>query len=206
MKYTMKKKRGPEIIWYYHDFILLIISLLLAMVILTSDEIKLIVDALGSLEYIGIFIAGMFFSSGFTTAPAASVIFISSEALNPFLVAIIGALGAVFSDYLMFRVFRRCHNCFYDECKKCVHTRFRHISKTSHFHPHLNKAIYRTFHKTFQKISLLIAGIILASPLPDEIATLFYASIKINTKRFLAIAFFFKLLGVLAIALLARVL
>jgi uncharacterized membrane protein YdjX (TVP38/TMEM64 family) len=202
----MRMQERVKKIWYYRDFIFIILGIMIAIVILRSNEIQAFIKTLGSYEYIGIFIAGMFFSSGFTIAPASSIIFISSKTLNPFLVAVIGALGAVFTDYLMLRFFKKCRNCFYEKCKECILIKFREISKHHQFNPNLNKIIYRFFQKSFDKISALIAGLIFASPLPDELGAIFCTSIKINTKRFMIIAFIFKMIGILAIALLARIL
>lgn len=185
------KQRWMKILLDYHDFIILFFSIVVAIFILRSEYINTVIKTLGSLEYLGVFIAGLFFSSGFTEAPAASIIFILSQNLNPFLVAILGTLGAVFMDYLMFRF-----------CKEGFIIELKHATEYFHFHPHLNRAI----HKIFHKISGLIAGIIIASPIPDEFAAVFCASVKMNTKRFIVIAAIFKFLGILAIALLANAL
>ncbi|MEM5812176.1 MAG: hypothetical protein QXN71_02675 [Candidatus Aenigmatarchaeota archaeon] len=174
--------------WNFHDFILLAISFIAALFIITSEPFSDFVSNLGEIEYIGVFVSGMLFSYGFTTAPAASVLFVSSKSLNPFLVALIGATGAMFSDYLMFRFFK---GEFLSE--------IRHLSDRFHFHPHLNN----TIHRIANKMSCVIGGLILASPLPDELAASFCGSIRMGTRKFTMIAFVFKFFGILSIALLA---
>jgi uncharacterized membrane protein YdjX (TVP38/TMEM64 family) len=176
--------------WDFHDFFLLGASILLAVLLLGTEQFYTFMHSLGQLEYIGIFLAGMLFSYGFTTAPSASVLFVSSQSLNPLLVGLVGATGALLSDYLMFRFFR---NSFLGE----VH----HFSERFHFHPHINK----TIHAFIDRFSFVIGGLMIASPLPDEMAISFCGSLKMHLKNFLAIAFVFKFLAIFGIALLAAV-
>jgi hypothetical protein len=56
-----------------------------------------------------------------------------------------------------------------------------------------------------KKISPLIAGFIIASPLPDELAAVLLGSENYDYKKFLILAFVFNFLGILFIVGLGRI-
>lgn len=67
------------------------------------------------------------------------------------------------------------------------------------FHIHLTVDIILA--QSFDPVSRLIAGFILATPLPDELATSLFSVIRFNAKRFLVLTYAIKLVGILAIVL-----
>src|SRR3989344_289257 len=79
-----------------------------------NDFVQSIVISLGELSYLGIFIAGLFFSFGFTT-PFAIGFFLTVGAENIFIAALIGGCGALISDILIFKLIRFS---FMDEFKR----------------------------------------------------------------------------------------
>ena len=178
--------KSEKLAWKYHNLVLLILSLIIAIFILKSELIKGFILDLGKLEYIGVFISGMFFSYGLTTAPAISMLYLLSRDLNPFLVGIMGMLGAVVSDYLIFRFVK------YGLIKE-----IKIISNKFKFHPHLKKPYIRFL----KAIAPLIAGLIIASPLPDELAASILGAIKVRDGEFLLISILSNFIGILIIAL-----
>jgi len=179
-------KNDIKLIWKYHNLVLLILSLVVAYFILKSGLVKEFISNLHELSYIGVFIAGLFFSYGFTTAPSISILYLLAQNLNPFLIALIGMFGAVTSDYLIFKFVK---SGLSKEIKK-IEAKFR-------FHPHFR----RSYVNILKSIAPLIAGLILASPLPDEIAASILGSIKYNDEKFILISCFSKFLGIFVIAL-----
>ena len=173
--------KTEKLVWKYHNLFLFILSVVLAFYILKSELIKQIILNLGELGYLGVFLGGMFFSYGLTTAPSISILYLLSNNLDPFLVALIGMLGAVVSDYLIFRLVKY-H--LIDEIKE--------ISRKFRFHPHLNKKYIRIL----KSISPLIAGLIIASPLPDELAASILGAIKVNDVEFLMISCISNYIGI----------
>jgi hypothetical protein len=64
------------------------------------------INQLGAYKIIGAFIAGMFFTSIFTTAPALATLGELGLVHNPVVIAIIGGLGAVIGDMVIFKFVR----------------------------------------------------------------------------------------------------
>lgn len=93
----MRHGRGKEVA---QDIALILLSIIVAI---------LLADNLGNLWifkqniYASILFAGTLFSSAFTTAPAIVLIASLGGSAHPFMVAAIGALGAVLADLLIFQ-------------------------------------------------------------------------------------------------------
>jgi hypothetical protein len=75
----------------YRKLSILVIAAILAYIIFRNPNVQGFVASLGQLEYFGVFIAGMFFTFGFTT-PFAVGFFVILNPANPLLVACIGYL------------------------------------------------------------------------------------------------------------------
>jgi len=179
--------KTERLFWNYKNLILLAVSIVVAIFILKSNFIKNFVLGLGELEYIGAFIAGGFFTYGLTTAPAISMLYIISRNLHPVDVAAFGAIGALISDYLIFRF-----------VKYNLSGEIKRLAEKVKFHPHINKGYMRIL----RKFAPLIAGIIMASPLPDELAASILGSIKVKDKPFIIISLVSNFIGILVISLL----
>src|SRR3989344_1525210 len=180
-------KKDTKLIWKYHTLIILILSVILAIFLLKSEFIKTFILRIGYLEYFGIFISGAFFTYGLTTAPAISMLYLFSRSLHPIDVAAFGAIGALLSDFLIFRLVK--YNLS-NEIKK--------LADSVKFHPHLNKS----YMKILRRFAPLIAGFIIASPLPDELAASILGSIKVKDKTFIIISLVSNFIGILVISLL----
>src|SRR3989344_1595858 len=85
----------------YRKLLILVVLAVFAYLIFKNSNVQGFVDSLGRLEYLGIFIAGLLFTFGLTT-PFAIGFFIILNPVNPFLVAIVGGLGAVVGDVIIF--------------------------------------------------------------------------------------------------------
>src|SRR3989338_3554567 len=114
-------------------------------------------DFLISLGYFGTFFAGMMYSYGFTAAPATAIFLLLGAHQNIFLAGVIGGLGALIGDLFIFSFVR---HSLHDEVSMLLKNRFFSylIKNTPGF---------------FKKYLLaVIAGLIIASPLPDEIGVI----------------------------------
>jgi len=179
--------KTEKLFWNYKNLILLALSVVVAIFILRSEFIKDFISGLGGLEYIGAFVSGLFFSYGLTTAPAVSMIYIISRNLHPVDVAAFGAIGAFLSDFLIFRI-----------VKYNLSGEIKRLANSVKFHPHINKS----YMKILRKFAPLIAGIIFASPLPDELAASILGSIKASDKEFIILSLVSNFIGILIISLL----
>ncbi|HLD02462.1 MAG TPA: VTT domain-containing protein [Candidatus Nanoarchaeia archaeon] len=180
---------ADRLIIKYHNLLFIIASIVLAVYILKSPSVIKLIEGSYNLGYLGIFIVGLFFSYAITTPVAVAMLAIMGAIFNPWLVAFIGAFGSLLSDFLLF-VFMR---------KRVM----KEISRVAGI-----KAV-KTFKKTrtfsvLNKLAPLIAGLIIASPLPDELAVALFGYSKIKRQSFLILSYFFNFLGILVIAMIGR--
>lgn len=144
-----------------------------------------------SFKIIGSFIAGIFFTTAFTTAPAIVTLGEIAKDGSVLLTALLGALGAMLGDLVIFRFVRdKLADHFVDTMKhEKWWKRVKHV----------------TFHlKYFRWLTFLIGGLILASPFPDELGVSLLGLSKMKTKHFIPISFIFNFIGILIIGVLAQ--
>ena len=136
-------------------------------------------------NYFLVFLAGLLFSFGFTT-PIAVGFFITASPSNLYLAAIIGGLGALLSDLFIFKLIRLS---FMDE--------FRRLENTAP----LKKLTWLIDRKPLIKIKtyllFIFAGIVIASPLPDELGVSMLAGLtKIKIHILALISFVMNCIGI----------
>ena len=148
-------------------------------------------DTLFSLSYFGTLIAGIFFAYGFTAAPATIFLILLAENENIFLSALIGGIGAMIGDYLIFKLIR---HSFHDEIEKLKNEKIiKYINQKS---PSLVKKYFLP----------VIAGFIIASPFPDEMGVALLATSKIISSRiFFVISFLLNTIGIFIILWLSQI-
>jgi hypothetical protein len=134
-------------------------------------------------------IAGLFFTSLLTTAPAIAVLGELSLEGNLFVIALLGSLGAVAGDYLIYAFVR--DRVSQDAAYLLRGPRMRrvlHIFKSRHF----------------RRVLPVMGALIIASPLPDELGLALLGVSKLRTRTFIFIAYGMNFLGIVFIGLLAR--
>jgi hypothetical protein len=169
----------------YRKLLTLLLIAILAYFLFRNPSTQGFVLSLGELEYLGVFIAGMFFTFGFTT-PFAIGFFVVLNPINPLLTALIGGAGAVIGDLAIFSLIRFS---FMDEFKRLERTMLiRGISKEM-------KVLFNK--KVRAYILYALAGLIIASPLPDEAGVIMLAGLsKIKPHVMAIISFIFNSLGI----------
>jgi hypothetical protein len=165
--------------------LLLLFTFLIAYLIFNGKDFSPIRELLDSLGYFGTFLAGILFSYGFTAAPATAIMLLLAKEQNVFLAGIIGGLGALFTDLVLFRFIR---TSFAEE--------IRNLSKEK-----IIKKVGSNVPKRIRKyIICILAGFIIASPLPDEIGvSLFAAATTLSTRVFAVLSYLLNTLGILTI-------
>ena len=141
-------------------------------------EVLLHIDRLG---YFGMFIAGLLYSSAFTAATATILLTQDAVSLNPILVGLIGALGAMSYDAAVFLSAREGSH----------HGRMFQLMEQVRLHFHIPS-----------RVSLLVGGIILASPLPDELAAGFLGVMSGRIVPFLVLSFACNAVGIMLLSFL----
>lgn len=148
--------------------------------------------------YPGAFIAGLLFSYGFTTPFAIAAFVAMAHDVNPFIAAPIAGAGAFLSDLVIFELLR--FSFFGSELE-----RLRQTGIIDRIHRALH---HETTPEFIRRISLwVMVGVVIASPLPDEIGVaLLSSTTKLSERAFGVICFTMNTLGILALFLVARAL
>lgn len=167
----------------YPRLCIVALTFVLAYFIFAGRELLGLKALLLSLGYFGAFIAGSFYTYGFTTAPASAIFLIMDGNLNISIAGMLGGLGALCGDLIIFYLIR-----------SGLEDEVRLLSKEKPF-AYIGKKMHR-FVK--QYIIPIVAGIIIAAPVPDEIGVVMLASDKfVKTKWFMVISFLMNTLGIL---------
>ncbi|MFA5930917.1 MAG: hypothetical protein WC821_01240 [archaeon] len=178
-------KRTKLFTYKYPKLILFLICIVGAYYLFSNDLFSSIISHLGYLNYLGVFICGLLFSFGFTT-PFATAILLKLTPENIFIASLIGGCGALIADLIIFKFIKISFEDEFTKLRKERPFLFMRKNISSHLNPKL--AHYLTF---------AFAGILFASPLPDEAAVAVLASLsKINVKALALISFVFNSIGV----------
>lgn len=173
----------------YPKLLLLLGTIILAYFLFTGKDLASVHDVISSLGYFGTFIAGLLFSYGFTAAPATALLLILAKEQSVVAAGLIAGLGALLSDLLIFKLVRFT---LADEIAR--------IQKEKYFPP------FPKLPRLIQKYVVpVIAGLIIASPLPDEIGvSLLAASNTISLRAFLVISYVLNTTGIFIILAIGR--
>ena len=134
-------------------------SIALAVLLLyVGESFSSIQQVLRSAGYVGTFVLGMLYAHGFTSLPAAALLFLMGRSQNLWLAGTVGTFGAVASDLVMFVLFRSAKG-FAEE------------------HPHKKRyagwwaAIDARIPPSWQPfVMIAVAAVFLLLPLPNEFA------------------------------------
>lgn len=187
---SMSNKAGK--IFLLQDIAIIAVSVSFAVLLVKSDVVIRVLASSKELEVLGSFVAGMFFTSMFTTAPAIVTLAEIAHVDSILLTALFGALGAVVGDLIIFRF---------------VQDRFsEHLLQViqSQGLGRKMKSLVRL--QYFRWFTFFVGGLIMASPLPDELGIGLLGFSKIKLPFFILFAFLFNFIGILLIGLIAQAL
>lgn len=176
----------------YPKFLLLFITFLIAYLLFngrTNPKFHVFIVSLG---FLGTFLTGILFTYGFTAAPATAIFLILAKEQNMVLAGLIGGLGALLGDLFIFNFIR---HSFKDEVRKLYREKL--VMYINHKTPNI-----------FKKYLLpVVAGFIIASPLPDEIGvSLLAVSKNISMKIFSVISYILNAAGIFVILMIGSAL
>lgn len=171
--------------WNHYKTVLMIIVFILTLDAYLAGYLQIFLEGLGNYEYLGGFFAGFLYTFGITTPFAVAAFFILAEDLNIWILTILGSLGGLISEYVIYDIAKT-------EIGKTIKIRNKKIR-------------LQIKSKFFRKISPLIAGIIIATPIPDEFASILFGIEKYKLKDFLIFTFICKFIGIFLIVGLGKI-
>lgn len=177
-------------ILFYRDLGIVMLSIVLAIVLVRTEALIPLFTQTREIEFLGSFIAGLFFTSVFTTAPSIVALSELAQAQSLLWVGIFGALGAVVGDVLIFRFVR-------DQLSAHIVGVMKNGSLKKKLKALATRPILRY-------ASLFVAGLIIASPFPDELGISLLGFSKVKLSWFVPLAFVFNFVGIVLIGLVAR--
>src|SRR3989304_6613266 len=169
-----------------YNLVFIFVSVIDAIIILSTPQAGALIEKSAEFGPFAPLFAGAFYSDVITAPAATAVIFYLGKVQNPFFVALIGAFGSVAGDYIIFRYIRK-----------------RGIPEIAYLARRLK---IKNKHPYAKYVAMVIAAIIIASPLPDEIGAAIFGALKVKTKYFLVISYTLNFLGILTVAWLGSVL
>lgn len=174
----------------YPKFWLLILTFILAYFIFYDRDWPILRKILESLGYLGTILAGIFYAYGFTAAPATAVLLVLAKKQPIIIAGLTAGLGALIGDLLIFKFIRIS---FQDEINKLVRAKiFRHF-------------INRPSFKSKNLLVTILACILIASPLPDEIGVSLLAfATAIPIRKFTLISYALNTGGILIILIIGN--
>ena len=169
----------------YPKFILFIITVFLAYYFYQVAEYGPLHEQIIELKLVGAFIAGLFYTYGFTTAFSIAIFLVIAQSNNIVAAAILGGLGALISDFIIFEFIRKA---FSDEIVSLSHEKII---------VYINKKVPNTMKKYLIPV---LSFLIIASPLPDEIGVGILATIrKLSVLEFILVSFLGNMAGIFII-------
>lgn len=174
----------------FRDLAIIFFSLVVAAYLWQTNLTVNIISFFPQVKLLGAFIAGLFFTSAFTILPAGVALAEIAQSNSLILVSFIGAAGAVVGDMIIFR-FVRDH---------LLDDFIYLIQQNSH-----KSRIKHIFRSRIMRFSLaLLGGIMIASPLPDELGLTLLGMSKVKTNLFIPISFVFNFMGIFIVGLAAK--
>lgn len=183
----MSKRKSNKKVYdnLFRDLFFIGVSIFVSVWIVRLGILQDVVNVISEAKLLAAFIAGIFFTSAFTIAPAA-IILAGLAAHTPiFPFAFWGACGALVGDLTIF-IFVR--DRFADDIIDIL--KITKAKKLTHF-----------FHKGFFRwLSPVIGAVIIASPLPDEIGITMMGFSKTKMALLIPISFTMNFIAVLIVA------
>jgi hypothetical protein len=171
------------------DLFVIFGSIVFALILAKSGVIYWVTGLSQELRIIGTFVAGLFFTSVATLAPAGVALAEIAKTSSIFWTAFFGAIGAACGDLLIFGF-----------VKDRVSEDLAYLLSTLPTHRY--KKIFHE--RMFRWVLPLLGAIIIASPLPDELGITLLGLSKMKVPYFIMISFTFNFIGIFVLGMLVK--
>ncbi|MBI4193260.1 MAG: hypothetical protein HY536_01390 [Candidatus Colwellbacteria bacterium] len=179
----------------YPNLIVFAASVAVAVALAQTGFFDSMTNALGSYGYLGAFVTGFFFSFSFTTALATANFYSLGQMFHPVGIALVGAVGAVVADITILKIVKGTLLKELGEIEEGVSRRI-----------HLERFVELFHTKVFHAFGLVLGGLIILSPLPDELGIAILAAYRLTPERLVPISYVLNATGIFFIAGIAGVL
>ncbi|OGS55715.1 MAG: hypothetical protein A3K60_00985 [Euryarchaeota archaeon RBG_19FT_COMBO_56_21] len=188
-------KRAIDAFWdlmvmvKYPKIGMLALVVIFAYLTFRLGDVQSFFHSLGQLGYVSAFLGGMLFAFGFGAPFGVAILATIADDVNILVAGLVGGLGALLSDYILFKFIRVTFN---DEI-----LRF----KSSRAFSFVDGALIRKLPPRLSFYIILgVAGFVIASPLPDEIGVAMLAGIAtVRDRTFAVMSFALNTLGILVV-------
>lgn len=171
------------------ELAIIVFSIIIAVIMVKTGVLKSLFVSTQEIKFIGSFIAGIFFTSIFSAAPATVVLAEIAQSNSIFWVAFFGGIGALVGDLVIFRFIKdTLAEDFNRLIKKIKSERLATIFRL----------------KLFKWLIPFLGALVVASPLPDELGLMMMGLSKMKTSLFVPLSFLLNFLGILAIGFIAK--
>lgn len=165
----------------FKNLTLTILSIILVIFLSRNPQFNNLIASVGNLGPLGAFIGGALFVCTFTISLGAIILFGLAKTISPLEIGIFAALGAVFTDFVIFHYVK---NNLMDEIEELYEDISGH---------HLKVVVHSKFFGWFLPV---LGALILASPLPDEIGVSLMGIARMNPLTFLLLSFVLNGIGI----------
>jgi hypothetical protein len=182
--YLMRRKvREPR--YFIRDLCIVALSIIIAYYVVKIGILGDILSLAQGTAIISSFVAGLFFTSVFTIAPASVALAELSEMYSVPTVALWGALGALIGDLIIFFFIR-----------DTVTDDISYVTRKLKLQKYLS-----LFNLGFLRVlTPIIGALIIASPLPDELGIAMMGLARTPTYTLVLISFVMNFIGILLIS------
>ena len=171
---------------------LVVFSILIAIILAKTGALQNLITSTKEVRFIGSFIAGIFFTSVFTTAPAIVALGEIAHANSVISTALLGGMGALVGDLIIYKLVR-------DKLSEHLTELIKHQGGGKRL-----GVLFKM--KYFRWLTFLVGGFIIASPLPDELGISLLGFSRMRMRFFVALSLGFNFIGILLIGIVAKTL
>lgn len=173
---------------------IIVASAVVAVILVATHLVDLVLAKTQVSYLIGSFIAGIFFTSVFTSLPATVALGEIAQINGVLGVAFFGAVGSLLGDLFIFRFVRDNIRRDLDFIIDALQREERWLK----IHRKLSEL------RTLEWLIPLLGALIIASPLPDELGLLLLGLSRVKTGYVAGLTFMLNFLGIIGIGLIAR--
>ncbi|MFH1840977.1 MAG: hypothetical protein ABH807_02375 [Candidatus Shapirobacteria bacterium] len=159
---------------HHWNWVWLVTGVAFAGALSASGLVEKLLPHLHTWGYLAAPVAGIMFTSTFTVASGMLVLLTLAKTLSPIALILLGVIGAVAGDWLIFRFVRH-------QAAGEVAPIFKELEKETHLH--------RIMHTRYFAWTLPVIGaFIIVSPLPDELGVSLLGMSQMTRNKFLVVS------------------